>query len=623
MKNGFAVLGLLLAINFTLTCRAEEIPGPRVPLTFKDSGLYCGWNQYFLQADTPFDYFIVPAVVSEGQDISEWNDSLQKARRNGTRVIVDLVPRAKNADGEFYAVHHLSHDADDSEIEKLAAVVDDFFTQVDSSEIYAITLGEEHIFWNGRDRHLNRLYELIKAKHDVPIYQWYSPSSHGSIPGVTGWPNLKSDGWMADEYHLDQPDMERAMRGYTVMQKPIVQIIWAGGGQQSVPYIPRRFGEQWEVCRKYNIPTSYFAWFGRPGAWWGWQKQAPDSLKQTFARVLQYSMEAKLDPGPNKSSWDTVPWETPIIELAFSSSSDTSASYQEDYAQDRTLRFVNDTAITGFADLRWDSTPVELRPRQVGPAESSVAYSFASAFPISELRVHAPAFIAPETDAAVSLSVRDSVGSEIGCATLGPQGTMDLVIPGDRLSGTNFQVVYTMGGTAKTNGEVLAGVESIEVEADVVPPQEKVLELEVNDDGKVLFEEDLRDMSIYHTADIKEPRKIVQSPAGLHANSPGVLEIVQHLKVPQDINLSRLRAEGNAAANDSPAKIGIGVSLNGTDLVAQEKTDGNFRGEIVLELDDPIQTNDFYVHLFLEEGNTVIKSYAVEGDVVSPSDNQP
>lgn len=209
MKNGFAVLGLLLASNFTLTCRAEEIPGPRDPLTFKDSGLYCGWNQYFLQADTPFDYFIVPAVMSEGQDISEWNDSLKKARRNGTRVIVDLIPRAKNADGEFYAVHHLSHDAGDSEIEKLAAVVDDFFTQVDSSEICAITLGEEHIFWNGRDRHLNRLYELIKAKHDVPIYQWYSPSSHGSIPGVTGWPNLKSDGWMADEYHLDQPDMER------------------------------------------------------------------------------------------------------------------------------------------------------------------------------------------------------------------------------------------------------------------------------------------------------------------------------------------------------------------------------------------------------------------------------
>jgi len=576
-----------------------------------------------LQSETPFDYFIVPAVVSEGQDVSGWNDSLQKARRNGKRVIVDLIPRAKNAKGELYAIHQLNHNSEDSELVKLADVVDEFFAKVDSSEIYAITLGEEHIFWNGRERLLNRLYELIKAKHDVPIYQWYSPSSHGSIPGVTGWPNLKADGWLADEYHLDQPYMERAMRGYTIMQKPVFQIIWAGGGQQSVPYIPRRFGEQWEVCRKYNIPTSYFTWFGRPGGWWGWQKQAPDSLKQTFDRVLQYSMEAKLDPGPNKSSWDTVPWETPTIELAFTSPNDTSPSYNEDYTKDRTLRFVNDAVITGFADLRWDSTPVELRPRQAGPAESSVAYSFATAFPVSELRVHAPAFITPGTDAAVTLSVLNTEGNEIGTANLGSQGSLDLVLPGNVLAGLNFQVVYTMSGTATTAGEVLAGVKSIEVEADVLLPEQQVLELAVNDVGDVLFEEDLRGMSIYHTAKINDAKKIICTTAGLHSNSPGVLEVVQHLKAPQEISLTRLRAEGNAVAGDGPARIGIGVSLNGTDLLVQKKTKGNFSGEMELEFNSPIQTEELYVHLFLEDGNTVIKSYAVEGEVASPSDTKP
>jgi len=604
-------------------CDAADVSGPREPLTFQNSGLYGSWSEYFLREDTPFDFFVVPVITHTGQDNTLWNNNLQHVRKNGKRIIVDLIPVAKKTEGDDYAVHHLTHEADESELDNLVAVVDDFFKQVDVNDLYAITLGEEQIFWNGREKQLNMLYKKIKAKYDVPIYQWYSPSTEGSVPGVTGWPNLKSDGWMADEYFLDQPFMERAMRGYRVLQKPIVQIIWGGDMDQSVPFLPRRFEEQVEVCRKYDIPMAFFTWSGRPGASWGWQDRAPALVRERFNLVLKTVAKAKSDSRLETQSWDSVPWEKSVTELAFVSQDDVTPSYHESYTKEhRQLRFANDAEIKGFADLRWDSSAVELRPREAGAAQSSVTYSFKSAFPLTELRVSAPGFITGGTDGAVSMSALDMDGNVLQTTNMTAGGTMDMVVPGGSFTGREFQVVYTMTGTAASADDVLAGVNSMDVDADVVIPTQKAIDLEAGAGGNVLFEEDLRAMNIYHTAEFNNIGKITFSVAGLHAGpGPDVLEIVQKFSATKDIILTRLHLKGSADETNPSflAKIGIGVSLDGVNLLDRKMSNGSFGGALEIDRNDfrePIQAKEFYVHLFLEGNFGLIRSYAIEGKLV-------
>lgn len=602
---------------------AEPTAAGRKPLTFQDSGLYGGWPSYFKDPTTPFDYHIVQAAIYEGdiQSIRNWNRNFQEARANGKRIVAALYPHASDGKGAFFSIKDLTSNSTDRDLDKLALVVEEFLAEVDESELYGITLGEEHIYWNGREDHLNALYEKIKVNHpDLPIFQWYSPSKALSTPGISGFPNLNADGWVSDEYFLDQPNMEKSMRAYIIQQKPILNVIWAGGERQPVPYVQQRFDEQVSVQQKYNIPASYFTYSGDPGSGdpglWGFKPDVDPITAARFENVLSAAKSAASYTGPDVASWDVVPWEIPAIELAFHSQSDATPCYTEDYSSDRVLRVINDTNITGFANLRWDSSPVELRPRKAGQAKSSVAYSFVSAFPLTELRVSAPGFITGGTDGAVSLSVRDSEGNILRTTTMTPSGSMDIVVPGASFPGRAFQVVYTMTGIAASAGDVLAGVKSIEVDADVVIPPRKAVDLEAGADNSVSFEEDLSGMSIYHTGKFTNIDKIFYSPLGLRANSkPGVLEVVQEFSSSNDILLSKLRIEGSAdETSPSKATVGIGISLDGINVLSHAQSSGKFDGEMELDLSNlSIKANSFFVHLSLKGGYGLIKSYCIEG----------
>jgi len=595
-----------------------NVPDAREPLTFQSSGLYGGWNGYFVNPTTPFDHHVVPAgpALGDVQHNTNWNGNLLQARSVGKRIIAEVVAQASDGQGGFFTINHLTASSPESDLDKLADVINEFLTEVDKDELYGITLGEEHIFWNGRVDHLNGIYDRVKAVHpDVPIFQWYSPSVTGSAPGVTGYYNLNSDGWVSDEYYLDQPDMEKNMRAYIIQQKPNANVVWAGGDANSVPYIQDRFDGQIGVHQKYDIPASYFTYTGVGGAW-GWSAGADPITAARFEIVKSTAEAAKLDPGPDMASWDTVPWETTVIELTFLSQSDVTPFYSEDYTSDRVVRFINDTDITGFANLRWDSSAVELRPRDAGAAQSSVAYSYSSAFPLTEVRINAPGFITGGTDGAVSMSVLDADGSIIQTTNMSAGGAMGMVVPGGSFTGREFQVVYTMTGTAASVGDVLAGVNSMDVDADVVIPAQKAIDLGAGT-GSVLFEEDLRAMSIYHTAEFNNIGKITYSATGLHAGpGPGVLEVIQEFSSQEDIALTTLRADGSADQNNPTflSTIGIGISLDGVNVLGQLTSSGTFNGELVFDVTSlSIESNSFFVHLFLDGDFGLIRSYSLEG----------
>ena len=618
MRNTFLFTVLFIISPFGATVSsAADIPGAREPLTFRNSALYCGWNEYLTRADTPFDFLLVQGNGPyEGRDNSEWNEWLMKARRNGKRVIALLNPQVKMANGEYYNISTCP--SDEASLDALVRVMSEFLEQVDVKQLYAVSLSEEHIFWNGEAERLNALYDKLKAKYDVPVYQWYSPSSEGSVPGLN-WPNLKADGWLADEYFLDQPFMERAMRGFTVLQKPIIQTIWAGGEKASVPFIPTRFWGQVDACQKYNIPTSFFTWYGASYPW-GFSEDAPASLKKTFETSLQAATRAKSTIPPDHRAWDFVPWTIPTIKLAFASKDDRTASFHEEYVSPRGVRFANDADVKGFANLRWDSSPVELRPRQSGKAKASVSYALESPFDIAELRVKVDGFTSLDRSGVLSLTVRDPGGSPIETANLTQPGTQTLTVPGGKLKGRRFTVVYEMSGTAESAGDVLAGVRSLDVTADLKLPADKAIELELDAVGNVAYEEDLSAMRIYQTAEFKNLQHSIHSTSGLHALVPGgmALEVMQKFRVPQKVGLTALRVRGTADETGRAAKLGIGVSLNGKDILARKMSEGSFSGEMKVDLADvaeQVRGTEFVVHLYLEGGHGVITSYAIDGTV--------
>jgi hypothetical protein len=592
-----------------------QLPGPRDLLSFKDSGLYCGWTPYFTQSN-PFDFCVVPAIPYQGQSNAAWAGSLTTARAAGKRVIADLNPQALNASGQWFGISELNDSSTDADLNKLVTVIDQFFAQVNVNDVYAITLGEENYFWNSRTTHLNALYDKIKAKYNVPIYQWYGPSSIGTAPGISGFYNLKSDGWMADEYFLDQPNMEKNMRAYAIQQKPFVQTIWAGGDAASVPFSSSRFYSQYEVLKKYNIPASYFTWNGT-GGYWGFESGAPAPLKQRFELVKANATAAQSYTGPDTTSWDQVPWKIPTIELALSSISDTTPSYSENYVSDRVLRFVNDARIKGFENVRWDSSAVQLRPRKAGAAQSSVTYNFSSAFPVSQLHLNAAGFITPGKSAAVSFSVLDSAGKLIQTSNLTAGGTVSLNLSGTHFVGREFKIVYNMSGVASGAGDVLAGVSSIDVSADVVLPKQKPIQALPTVSDAVNFQASLSSMSIFQTATFHNPGKVQYSSEGMLANTnSGSLEAIQSFIAPRNMTLSTLTVSGQAIQSSFGARFGVGISLDGTNMLATQYSSGDYNGDVTLNvgtLASQIKSKQVYVHLLLDGSYGVITSYGFNG----------
>jgi hypothetical protein len=593
-------------------------PGAREPLTFRDSGLYAGFNAYFLDPGTPFGFHVVPAVAYEGGDNTAWNISLQAARQAGKRIICDLIPQIRDTPQDpWYGVHNLDDSWTVDQIVRLTDVVDEFFDDVVKEDVYAITLGEEQIFWESREAQLNRFYEEIKARHpDLPVYQWYSPSSLGSIPGQS-WPNLKADGWVADEYFLDQPFMERGMRGFRILRKPIVQIIWASEAS-TIPFIPARFQEQLDVCGKYNIPAGYFTYSGDVA--WGWSEDASPSLKAKFDLVLQATTNAAASGEPDLQTWDTVPWTLPATPLAFFSHTDSTPSFGEEYATSRNLIFVNDAALTGFADLSWDSIAVELRPREAGASQATVCYLLESPFPVTQLSVSATGFDVPGKSAVVTMDVLDKTGGLIQSTTMTPGGSaMNLVVPGGSIPDTQFKVAYTLGGTAATPGDLIAGMDTIDVTADVQLPPSPGLVLDTGGSNAWSYTEDMRFMRVFYTAEISDPSKVIVNSSGLSTAPLGgaEFEVKQMFTAPGTVTLTGLESTGVVLSQYSSI-LRIGVSTNGVDLLSEAETPAgeSFNGTLALDLGSlpmPIETDEFYVHLFLTGSYGNIKSYTISG----------
>lgn len=469
-------LGIVLLILVSVTSISYGT-GPREPLTFKNVGIYGGWNEYFVSKDLPFDFLIVQAFAyKEGIGWSKnekgdmpgvplWNEWLKRARANDKRIIADFCPIAYDKDGNPQSLPPAYNEKTPLPIESYFPSIDRFFKTIDVNELYAITLSEEHVFWNGQKERLIAVYEYIKKNYpEVPVYQWYSPSHEGSIPGLN-WPNLPSDGWMADEYFLQQPAMEIAMREYKIFQKPVFQIIWASASENtSIPWSEKTFWDQFTVCRKYDIPVAFFCHSGEKTNTWVWEPQASRPMRDLLENFCIYAATlAKRLPAVPLAEWDFVPWAQKPLQLKEEAARKGYWSYGETFAKERGLQIMADSMITGFANLRWDSSSLEFRPRSAGESQVELRYVFDKPKNAGKIRVKA---VGKTSGGSVNVVLCDMRNTVLAQAAL-KGDTASVEFDSSKMMDQKFVVLFQMSGNAKKAGDVLSELASISVEAQL------------------------------------------------------------------------------------------------------------------------------------------------------------
>gem|GEM_PF-3279581 len=243
-----------------------EVKADRTPLTYRDNGLYCNLDFWLCQkpeddgvtnmltseraatTDSPWSFYILQL-----DDPARPEDSNLIARMaaNGKRVIVRV------------SIGRLDPNPNVDELEQRLV---DMLEGLDPNWLYAITLGEEQVFWNGWTDALTELYHRSKKRWPaLPVYQWWTPMEVPNARSTSAWVALPADGWMIDLYGMHREEFEKKLVMTLETGKPVVHTVWSspdwpvyygakswdGGGRQV-------FEDQLDVCRSYNVPVAHF-----------------------------------------------------------------------------------------------------------------------------------------------------------------------------------------------------------------------------------------------------------------------------------------------------------------------------------------------------------------------------
>jgi hypothetical protein len=308
------------------------------------------------------------AVQNAGhlEGIKLWNENLMKARAAGIRVVAQATPGQGGEKTEEY-------------YEGLVR----FLENVNRGELYAITLSEENIFWNGEHEKLTEFYYRIKKKFpDIPVYQWYSNSSRGDAwPGFL-YPWLPADGWIIDEYYAEPRDFEQEVRRYRMLGLPLIQLGYAApveaAKHPTTSYHPSMLQGQLRVAKKYNVPFAYYCWEGgMPKRTFAWAETAEEASKAVFKFVLAEADKARQAKEDELIHWDMNQPADSVLQV------DTNGIFRHREEFDLRMNpeeqgpvpdFMSRSLVRGLRYMKWTPDPSRIIVRSVGkgPVDASL-----------------------------------------------------------------------------------------------------------------------------------------------------------------------------------------------------------------------------------------------------------
>jgi len=237
MRCTASLLLVIIVCSYTTTASgatARKVRADRTPLTFRDCGLYSNFSfdpgfiagvgkeplqdpppnmllpERAASPETPWTFYI---IQSDGYYGAKKAALIKQMARNGKKVIL----RA-----DIGRINSLL-DVDEAE-QRLVNILE----VVDPDWLYAVTLSEEQVFWNGGAEILTKLYYRAKARWpELPVYQWWTPMIAPDVHATSGWVALPADGWVMDLYGEPRERFEKKLVKFRETGKPLIHIAWA------------------------------------------------------------------------------------------------------------------------------------------------------------------------------------------------------------------------------------------------------------------------------------------------------------------------------------------------------------------------------------------------------------
>ncbi|MEW6354812.1 MAG: hypothetical protein AB1696_00685 [Planctomycetota bacterium] len=500
-------------------------------------------------------------------------------------------------------------------IEEYIQNADRMLQALDLKKVHAVFLSEENVTWNNGLEILNALYDHIKARHGIPVYQWYS------MPMVAH-PKQRADGWIIDPYGMKGDQFRKYLMKYLVLGKPVINCAWASPEGKFSGRADERLAatrEQIPICREFNVPMFFYCVDPKLGSPNAWLKSDEPEVAKVREWLLDEIKKIKSMPLPGS-----------LPELSTGRLIPVAGNAQNLYEYEERFEtigegFIEDAWIEDFSLLRWDGDQAALyvTARRSSPPTASLTFQFSSEFEMSSVKATLEGEILKE-DARASVSLRtEGMESFLGAGARGKdQRSFLLTVDTDRDApfkgkdrGKSFQVMVTSLVGNEPGEQVF--FKRLRVTCQVAPPARREIVISPDAEGRVFYFDDFQTQKFIHQCEIQNVDHLEwqRGHIGTHGVKGQKNVVALKQKFVSEAPLSNLRVSMTSTAHRALGAYNVlGLSLDGKDALVTKSTQGHenesgaYRGAVEIDASQDERfrnAKEFWVHLTMINGSAV------------------
>ena len=471
--------------------------------------------------------------------LADWAQTARWGREQGKK----LLPRVYFWDGNDRFKGAMR------DVEVYWKRLDAYLSTTNPADLYGVCLAEENIWHSGRASVLAELYHRIKEKYHIEVWQWWSPYSDS--PDSGGW--VPADGWIIDHYWVGRKPFRRQIRKYLISGKPLIVMPGITANKDvPTPAAERRATlEQLEVAVEFNLPVAFYWIYGPSAGFGGARGSMVNTLDRINHVVWDYIRRVRQIPPAYTGLPSADVGHGDILKLAPSEGAERLV-YTDDFSE---IRCVDGAfRMTGFRDYVMDGKTLALRGFLGRSVDASLVYRFAGEFRAHFPSVSLKAMSSERLNGRVTLAVSLDGKSWLHEVQLKSGDALELTTNGDRRfqSCNQFWVRVAMRGDAGMDADPVVQIDDLRIEADLLAPSEKVVQLQPRDrsTAEFVWREDFATNQFVWRAQITHEEHIEWQPGSLSVRMrPGGSHPVLVWKLRADEPLANIGIAVDCSAN--------------------------------------------------------------------------
>ena len=494
-------------------------------------------------------------------------------------------------------------------IAEYTAAADRILDAIDLEDVHAFFLGEENVTWNKGLDVLNALYDHVKSRVAIPVYQWYSmPMIHH--------PKQRADGWIIDPYGMRREPFRRYLMKYVVLGKPVINCLHAspeGRYSYDKSDVHEATMEQIAVCREFNVPMFFYCvdkQYGSPAIWL--HSDDPENVQMREWLLGEISRIRATDTSKLPATSADYSTGRPIPAAG---DREHQFIFRQSFAALNAPSFIEDAFINGFLALRWDGETEALYVRRQGPGRDAVEliYHFVSEFELSHMVATLRGSVVGG-DARASVAVSINGHSFEHSASTAESGAFSLVT-GNEENAEFVGKEFWVRVRAEVGDEPAEPVriDELGVRCRVAPPERREIKLTPGLDGNVVYADDFQTQKHLHVAEITNPDQLdwQRGYVGTHGVKGRRNEVTLKQKFVCEKSVSQLRVAMDSTGHRALGSFNtLGLSLDGLEPLLSEtssgkeeregKAKGRYKGTLELDASGDSRfaaIKTFWVHL--------------------------